>query len=65
MRPQHTYTGGKPGLGLVREDAPNPQEIGGTREFRSLVGKGWGVGIYSWRQGSGRWGGMGCGTDRG
>ena len=25
-------------LGLVREDAPNPQETGGPREFRGLAG---------------------------
>jgi hypothetical protein len=26
----------------LREDAPNPQETGGPREFRDLVGWGWG-----------------------
>ena len=31
-----------PGLGSVREDVPNPQETGGSREFRGLVG--WVVG---------------------
>ena len=25
-------------MGSVRKDAPNPQETGGPREFRSLVG---------------------------
>jgi hypothetical protein len=37
------------GLGLVREDAPNPQEAGagGPREFRDLVG------TSLWRQGAG------------
>ena len=29
-----------PGLGSVREEAPNSQETGGQREFRGLVG--WG-----------------------
>ena len=31
------------GLGSVREDAPSPQESGGTREFRGLLG--WGSGV--------------------
>jgi len=35
-----------PGLDSVREDAPNPQETGGPREWGSLVG--W-VGTSSWR----------------
>jgi hypothetical protein len=39
--PQYTYSRGLPGLGSVREDAPNPQETGGPREFRVLVGFGW------------------------
>ena len=34
------------GSGLVREDAPNPQDSGGPREFMGLVA--WGVGT-SWR----------------
>jgi hypothetical protein len=29
---------GLPGLGTVREDAPIPQETGGPRDFRGLVG---------------------------
>jgi hypothetical protein len=29
------------GLGLVRDDSPNPQETGGPREWRTLVG--WGM----------------------
>jgi hypothetical protein len=29
-----------------REDVPNPQEIGGPREFRDLVGWGWGGDIF-------------------
>jgi hypothetical protein len=31
----------RPGLGLVREDAPNHQETGGPRDLRGLVG--WGM----------------------
>ena len=38
-------------MGLVREDTPNPQEIGGPRKFRGQVGCG--VGPSSWRQGVG------------
>jgi hypothetical protein len=53
--PTHIYSRGMLGLGLVREDAPNPQETRG-REFRDLVG--WGVGSSSWRQGAGRKYGM-------
>jgi hypothetical protein len=30
------YSRGLPGLGLVREDVPNPEETGGPREFRDL-----------------------------
>ena len=41
-------------MGSVREDAPNPQETGGAREFRGLIGWGWGVGTSSWSQGWGR-----------
>jgi hypothetical protein len=40
MRSQHIYSRGLPGLGLVREDVPNPQDTGDPREFRSLVGRG-------------------------
>jgi hypothetical protein len=36
----------------AREDAPNPQETGGPREFRGLVVV-VGVRISLWRQGSG------------
>jgi hypothetical protein len=36
--PQHIYSRGLLGLGLVREDVPNPQETEGPREFRDLVG---------------------------
>jgi hypothetical protein len=58
MRPQHTYSRGLPGLGSVREDAPNPQETGGPKEFRGLMQWGWGVETSSWRQGAGEevWG---------
>jgi hypothetical protein len=41
MRPP-IYSRGLLGLGTVREDTPNPQETGGPREFRDLVG--WVVG---------------------
>jgi hypothetical protein len=47
--PQHTYSRGLLGLGSVREDSPNPQETGGPREFRGLVGSV--VGTSSWRRG--------------
>jgi hypothetical protein len=40
--PQHIYSRGLPGLDLVREEASDPQETGGPREFRGLVGWGWG-----------------------
>jgi hypothetical protein len=43
---------GLPGLGSDREDSLNPQETGGPREFRGLVG--WVMGIFLWRQGVGR-----------
>lgn len=58
---QHIYSTGLPGLGSVREDALNPQDTGGPREFRGLMGQGLGAGKFSWRQG-GQGGGMGCGT---
>jgi hypothetical protein len=45
--PRHTYSRGWPGLCLFRDDAPNPQEAGGTREFRGQVG--WGFGASTWR----------------
>jgi hypothetical protein len=41
---QQIYSRGLLGLGLVREDVPNPQETGGPRDFRGLVGWGWVVG---------------------
>ena len=60
------YSRGLPGLGSVREDAPNSQETGGPREFRSLVG--WVVGGEWWGhpRGDKGWGeGMVCGIGRG
>jgi hypothetical protein len=44
MRPLHIYSKGLQGLGSVREDTPNAQEIGGRREFRGLFGLGMGGG---------------------
>jgi hypothetical protein len=41
--PQHMYSRRLLGLGSVREDEPNPQDSGGPREFRGLVG--WVVGV--------------------
>jgi hypothetical protein len=35
--PQHIYSTGLPGLGSIREDAPNRQETGGPRERRGLM----------------------------
>jgi hypothetical protein len=39
-----------------RDDAPNPQETGGSREFRDQVG--WAVEASTWRQRGGKevWG---------
>ena len=42
LKTQHVYNRGLLGLGLVREDVPNPQETGDLREFRGQVG--WRVG---------------------
>jgi hypothetical protein len=51
MRPQiRIQQRTAPGLGSVREDAPNPEETGGPTEFRGLVGSE--VGTSSWRQGA-------------
>jgi hypothetical protein len=36
--PTYIYSRGLLGLGSVKEDAPNPQETGGPRVFRGLVG---------------------------
>ena len=36
------FSSGRLGLGLVREDAPDPQDTGNPREWRGLVGWGWG-----------------------
>jgi hypothetical protein len=55
--PTHIYSRGLLGLGSVREDAPNPQETGGPREFRGLgfemcgdilLGTGWGRKYEMW-----------------
>jgi hypothetical protein len=40
MRPQHVYSRGLLGLGLLSDDAPDPQEPGGYRKFKGLLG--WG-----------------------
>jgi hypothetical protein len=56
MRPQYIYNRRLPGQSSIRDDAPNPQETGGAREFRGLV---------RWEVGWGWGGGMGCGTVRG
>ena len=51
-------------VGSVREDAPNPQETGGSREFRGLVASGVGGGDIL--EETGGWGvGMGHGIFRG
>jgi hypothetical protein len=48
--PQHIYSRGLQNLGLVREDAPSPHKTGGSREFKGLVGLGYGGGMWnSWR----------------
>jgi hypothetical protein len=63
MRPQHIYSRGLLGLGWVRENALNPQESGGPREFRGLVGCGiGGRGGYIFMETITWGGGMGCGT---
>ena len=67
---QHTYNRGLPGLCSFRDDAPNPQETGGPREFRGQVG--WGMGhprgdrvgreeVWDVEQSEGGWGGAGNG----
>jgi hypothetical protein len=58
-------------LGSVREDAPNPQETGGPRDYKVLLDGEFGVGTSSWgtegwREGMkcgivGRWTGDGGG----
>ena len=53
------YSSGLPGLSSVKEDAPNPQETGGPREFRGLVGSGLVVGDILIETG-GQGGVMGC-----
>ena len=66
MRPPTLYSRGLPGLGSVREDAPNPQETGGPREFRGLVEWGGDIlvetegqrGVWDMEQSEGRPGGL-------
>jgi hypothetical protein len=61
--PQRTHSRGLLGLDSVRDDAHNPQETGGPREFRDLVGCEVGGGDILLEMGVGVWGGgMGCGT---
>jgi hypothetical protein len=49
------YSRGLPGLDSVIEDSPSPQEIGGPREFRGLVGWGvWGKDILMETRGAGQ-----------
>jgi hypothetical protein len=52
LGPQHTYSRGLPGLCSFRDDALNPQETGGSREFRGQVE--WGMGTSMWSQGRGK-----------
>lgn len=60
--PQHIYRRGLLGLSSDRKGAPNPQETGGTREFRSVMGlvkgsKGEvrvGISLRKWGRGGGR-----------
>jgi hypothetical protein len=47
------------GLCSFRDDAPNPQKIGGPMEFRGQVGWGWG---QPCGDGVGWEGDMGCGA---
>jgi hypothetical protein len=56
------YSRGLPGLCSFRDDAPNPQETGGPREFRGQVGGGEGIHM---NMGVGWGGGVGCGAVRG
>ena len=42
--PTHICSRGLPHLDSVKEDAPNPQETRGPREWGGLVGWGWGWG---------------------
>jgi hypothetical protein len=44
------YIRGLLGLDSVRQDAPNPQETGGTRKLRGMFRWGWLYGMwYSWK----------------
>jgi hypothetical protein len=51
-RVQHTYSRGLPDLCSFRDDAPNPQETGGSKEIRGQLG--WGMGAIHLEMG---WGG--------
>jgi hypothetical protein len=53
--PQHTYSGGLPGLASVREEEPSPWETWGPREWGDLVGCGV-VGSQRVGRPSGVWG---------
>jgi hypothetical protein len=57
--PQHLYSIGLQGLCSFRDDAPNPQETRGPKEFRGQVGRGLGH-PPGYRVGWG--GGVGCGA---
>jgi len=56
MMPPTIYLRGFLDLGSAREDAPNPQETGGSRRFKGLVGwlrwghpcGDWGLGVKVW-----------------
>jgi hypothetical protein len=67
MRPQHIYSRRLPGLGSVRDDAPDPQETGGPGILEFSWGRecsvgdilveigNWGGGTWnSWRVDRGR-----------
>ena len=46
VAPQHIYSRWLQGLCSFRDDAPNPQQTGGSKEFQVV----WGVGSSTWRQ---------------
>jgi hypothetical protein len=50
LEKQHIHSRGLPGLCSIRDDAPNPQETGGPRQFRGgCVWRGGGASL--WRRG--------------
>jgi hypothetical protein len=59
---QHTYSRGLSGLCSFRDDAPNPQECGGSKLFRGQVNWGWGYPCGDRVGGLGWGGGIGCGA---